>query len=92
MIGSQSCQPVCQELLAGGLIPYYWCAENSRGEVDFLGQHKGEVLLESLVRVLKAFEAMKRQNRETEALETKPRSAICRMATRLTLRSCSTAR
>ena len=56
-------------LLAGGLIPYYWCAENSRGAVDFLGQHKGEVLLESLVRVLKALEAMKRQSLETEALK-----------------------
>lgn len=35
-------QYVCQQLVAeGGFMPYYWSAENSRGEVDFLVQAGG---------------------------------------------------
>jgi len=41
--GALTEQYVCQELVANGLTPYYWSAENSRGEIDFLAQHKGKV-------------------------------------------------
>lgn len=41
--GALTEQYVCQELIACGLAPYYWSAENSRGEIDFLVQSKGEV-------------------------------------------------
>ena len=34
---------MCQELIAGGLAPHYWSAENSRGEVDFLVQCEGRI-------------------------------------------------
>lgn len=41
--GALTEQYVCQELVSGGATPYYWSAENSRGEVDFLVQRKGRV-------------------------------------------------
>lgn len=41
--GALTEQYVCQELISGGVTPYYWSAENSRGEVDFLVQREGEV-------------------------------------------------
>lgn len=41
--GALTEQYVCQELVAAGLSPYYWSTENSRGEVDFLVQSKGEI-------------------------------------------------
>ncbi len=42
--GALTEQYVCQELVAGcGLEPYYWSAENSTGEVDFLVQREGRV-------------------------------------------------
>lgn len=41
--GALTEQYVCQELVAADLAPYYWSAENSRGEVDFLVQSKGRV-------------------------------------------------
>lgn len=32
-------QYVCQQLVSDcGLVPYYWSAENSSGEIDFLVQ------------------------------------------------------
>ena len=36
-------QYVCQQLVAQGLRPYYWSAENSRGEIDFLVQRAGTI-------------------------------------------------
>jgi len=36
--GALTEQYVCQEFMAAGLVPYYWSAENSRGEIDFLIQ------------------------------------------------------
>lgn len=36
--GSLTEQYVCQQLVASGLVPYYWSAENSAGEIDFLVQ------------------------------------------------------
>ncbi len=40
--GSLTEQYVCQQLLAEfGLDPYYWSAEDSRGEIDFLVQKDG---------------------------------------------------
>lgn len=41
--GALTEQYVCQELIAGGLAPHYWSAENSRGEIDFLVQCEGRV-------------------------------------------------
>lgn len=41
--GALTEQYVCQELIAGGLAPHYWSAENSRGEVDFLVQCEGRI-------------------------------------------------
>jgi len=38
--GALTEQYVCQEFMAAGLVPYYWSAENSRGEIDFLIQAK----------------------------------------------------
>ena len=40
--GTLTEQYACQELIAScGLVPYYWSAENSRGEVDLLVQSAG---------------------------------------------------
>lgn len=40
--GALTEQYVCQQLIAdSGMRPYYWSAENSRGEVDFLVQEDG---------------------------------------------------
>lgn len=42
--GALTEQYVCQQLIAAcGLSPWYWSAENSRGEVDFIVQSKGIV-------------------------------------------------
>lgn len=38
-------QFICQQLVAEiGAIPYYWSAENSTGELDFVIQYSGQVL------------------------------------------------
>lgn len=43
--GALTEQYVCQELLAEhGMTPFYWSAENSTGEIDFLVQDEGRVL------------------------------------------------
>lgn len=40
--GALTEQYVCQQLVGDcGLVPYYWSAENSRGEIDFLIQERG---------------------------------------------------
>lgn len=42
--GAQAEQFVCQQLIAAcGLRPFYWSAENSRGEIDFLTQSNGDI-------------------------------------------------
>lgn len=42
--GSLTEQYVCQQLVSDcGLVSYYWSAENSRGEVDFLVQSSNDV-------------------------------------------------
>ena len=42
--GALTEQFVCQELVSEcGLVPYYWSAEGSRGEIDFLVQRSGAV-------------------------------------------------
>ena len=42
--GALTEQYVCQQLIAEcGLIPYYWSAKNSSGEIDFLAQDGGDV-------------------------------------------------
>lgn len=42
--GALTEQYACQELVvAGGLSPFYWSADNSRGELDFLIQNEGVV-------------------------------------------------
>ncbi len=43
--GALTEQYVCQQLVSEcGLAPYYWSAENSTGEIDFLVQHKNRVV------------------------------------------------
>ena len=43
--GALTEQYVCQQLIAElGATPYYWSAENSTGEVDFVLQHSGNVI------------------------------------------------
>jgi uncharacterized protein len=43
--GSLTEQYVCQQLISQvGTTPYYWSAESSSGEVDFVIQHNGQVL------------------------------------------------
>lgn len=43
--GALTEQYVCQQLVSAcGLTPYYWSAENSTGEIDFLVQHKNRVV------------------------------------------------
>lgn len=43
--GALTEQYVCQQLTAtGALTPYYWSAENSSGEVDFIYDHDGRVM------------------------------------------------
>ena len=43
--GALAEQYVCQQLVSEcGLTPYYWSAENSTGEIDFLVQHKNRVV------------------------------------------------
>ncbi|MCL2332548.1 MAG: ATP-binding protein [Actinomycetia bacterium] len=42
--GAYTEQFVCQELVStGGFKPYYWSAENSSGEIDFLLQEQGMI-------------------------------------------------
>lgn len=42
--GALTEQYVCQQLVSDcGLIPYYWSAENSSGEIDFLAQKSNSV-------------------------------------------------
>lgn len=42
--GALTEQYVCQQLISEcSLTPWYWSAENSRGEIDFLEQKNGEV-------------------------------------------------
>lgn len=41
--GALTEQYVCQELISEcGLVPYYWSAENSQGEIDFVVQENGQ--------------------------------------------------
>lgn len=43
--GALTEQYVCQQLVAGGAaVPYYWSAENSSGEVDFVYDHANAVI------------------------------------------------
>jgi Holliday junction resolvase-like predicted endonuclease len=45
--GALTEQYVCQQLIAEcGLTPYYWSAENSLGEIDFLVQDGGVFAIE----------------------------------------------
>lgn len=42
--GALTEQHICQQLVSEcGLVPYYWSAENSSGEIDFLVQNGGSV-------------------------------------------------
>ncbi|OHE41441.1 MAG: ATPase [Tenericutes bacterium GWF2_57_13] len=43
--GALTEQYVCQQLIYDvGVVPYYWSADSSSGEVDFVTQHHGEIL------------------------------------------------
>ncbi|MCL2537730.1 MAG: AAA family ATPase [Coriobacteriia bacterium] len=42
--GALTEQYVCQQLVSGcGVTPYYWSADNSRGEIDFIVQSGGKI-------------------------------------------------
>lgn len=71
--GSLTEQYVCQQLISDCRIdPYYWSAENSRGELDFLAQDESgtyaiEVKAEENLRA-KSLRAFKEKNPEVKAL------------------------
>lgn len=71
--GSLTEQYVCQQLISDcGIDPYYWSAENSRGELDFLAQDESgtyaiEVKAEENLRA-KSLRAFKEKNPEVKAL------------------------
>lgn len=71
--GALTEQYVCQQLISDcSLDPYYWSAENSRGELDFLAQDEDatfaiEVKAEENLRA-KSLRAFKEKNPEVEAL------------------------
>lgn len=43
--GAMAEQLVCQQLVAMGWEPYYWQADNSSAELDFVVQHGGKTVL-----------------------------------------------
>ncbi len=71
--GALTEQYVCQQLVAEhGLTPYYWSAENSTGEIDFLTQDAGrifaiEVKAEENLRA-KSLRAFKQKHPEVSAV------------------------
>lgn len=71
--GALTEQYVCQQLVSEcGLVPYYWSAENSSGEIDFLVQDGGsvfaiEVKAEENVRA-KSLRAFKDAHTEVKAV------------------------
>lgn len=71
--GSLTEQYVCQQLISEcGLVPYYWSAENSSGEIDFLVQYGQrvtaiEVKAEENLRS-KSLRAFKGKNNEVNAV------------------------
>lgn len=66
-------QYVCQQLVSCcGLEPFYWSADNSRGEIDFIVQRDGatyaiEVKAEENLRV-KSLRTFKERNPEVNAV------------------------
>lgn len=42
--GAMAEQYVCQQLIGCNLVPYYWSAEKSSGEIDFIAQINGQVV------------------------------------------------
>ena len=42
--GALAEQLVMQELVSAGISPFYWTADNSQAEVDFLIQHKNQII------------------------------------------------
>lgn len=71
--GALTEQYVCQQLVAScGLEPFYWSADNSRGEIDFLAQKAGktyaiEVKAEENLRA-KSLRAFKERYPDVQAL------------------------
>lgn len=71
--GSLTEQYVCQQLVSDcGLVPYYWSAENSSGEIDFLVQRRNsmfaiEVKAEENLRS-KSLRAFKESHPDVEAV------------------------
>mgnify|MGYP000962230561 FL=1 len=71
--GALTEQHICQQLVSEcGLVPYYWSAENSTGEIDFLVQDGGgvfaiEVKAEENLRA-KSLRAFKEANPEVDAV------------------------
>jgi len=71
--GALTEQYVLQQLVAdGGIIPYYWSAENSTGEIDFIFQSGSEVVpLE-----VKAAENLQAKSLKSYCAKYKPKHAI----------------
>lgn len=71
--GAMAEQYVCQQLVSDrGMRPYYWSAENSSSEIDFLARGEGrtyaiEVKAEENLRA-KSFRAFKDKNPQVEAV------------------------
>lgn len=70
--GALAEQYVCGQLVCAGLHPFYWSAENSTGEVDFLVQDMGqiyaiEVKAEENLKS-KSLRAFKGKNHEVKAI------------------------
>lgn len=71
--GAMAEQYVCQQLVSDrGMRPYYWSAENSSGEIDFLARGEGrtyaiEVKAEENLRA-KSLRAFKDKNPQVEAV------------------------
>lgn len=70
--GALTEQFVCQQLVSDGAKPFYWSAENSKGEIDFLVQQSGgiyafEVKAEENLRA-KSLRAFKEKNPAVHAV------------------------
>ena len=70
--GTLTEQYVLQQLIASGIRPYYWSAEKSTGEIDFVFQRGGDVVpLE-----VKAAENLQSKSLKNYCLKYQPRVAV----------------
>ena len=70
--GTLTEQYVLQQLVAAGIRPYYWSAEKSTGEIDFVFQQGGDIVpLE-----VKASENLQSKSLKNYCLKYRPRVAV----------------